>query len=445
MRSSEFGELAGAAFESLRGDEFALLSLAQERSDFIRFNRARIRQAGRVTRADLTLRLIDGERQVFESFVSSGSLEQDQAVVRGLVGELRKQLRVAPADPYLLIERRPLRSHASSAESGSRSADAAGELARSVVEQAGAHDFVGFLADGTIARALRSSSGADHWFDTERGALEFSIYVDAARAVKRQVAAERLAPAQLGHELRAAAQIAQWLARPPVELKPGRYRTLFEPAAVEAIGSMFGWNGFSLRAYRTGQSPLARFHDGQAQFSPMLSLSEAPGRSGAPRFNSDGFVAPEQLPLINAGERAQMLVCARSQKEFGVPANGAAANEFPSSLVIEPGRLAQADQLRALDTGLWLGNLWYLNWSDRSGARVTGMSRFACFWVEHGEVVGPINRLRFDDSLYRVFGSELEALGDTQHLLPDFSTYDGRVLAQATVPSMLVRDFVVTL
>ena len=43
--------------------------------------------------------------------------------------------------------------------------------------------------------------------------------------------------------------------------------------------------------------------------------------------------------------------------------------------------------------------------------RLTGMTRFATFWVEHGQIVAPVEAMRFDDSLYRLLGSELERLG----------------------------------
>lgn len=40
--------------------------------------------------------------------------------------------------------------------------------------------------------------------------------------------------------------------------------------------------------------------------------------------------------------------------------------------------------------------LWYLNFSDRPGGRITGMTRFASFWVEDGRIVAPLNVMRFD-------------------------------------------------
>ena len=88
-----------------------------------------------------------------------------------------------------------------------------------------------------------------------------------------------------------------------------------------------------------------------------------------------------------------------------------------------------ADQiLTQLDRGLYLSNLHYLNWSDRVGGRITGMTRYACFWVEAGEIVAPIQDLRFDDSLYAFWGENLEALTESQELIPEIGTYEARSL-----------------
>ena len=65
-----------------------------------------------------------------------------------------------------------------------------------------------------------------------------------------------------------------------------------------------------------------------------------------------------------------------------------------------PGSSPRDDTLAALDTGVYVGNLWYLNFSDRPACRVTGMTRFASFWVESGRIVAPVNVMRFDDSVY---------------------------------------------
>ena len=92
-------------------------------------------------------------------------------------------------------------------------------------------------------------------------------------------------------------------------------------------------------------------------------------------------------------------VSPRSAQEYGVEHNGASASESPESLAMAPGDLAADDALATLGTGLAVGNLWYTNYSDRSACRITGMTRFATFWVEDGELVAPASVLRFDDTL----------------------------------------------
>ena len=98
-----------------------------------------------------------------------------------------------------------------------------------------------------------------------------------------------------------------------------------------------------------------------------------------------------------------------------------------------------------MGTGLYIGNLHYLNWSDPDNAGITGMTRYACFWVEDGEMVAPIRDLRFDDSLYRIFGSELEALTREAETRMNVDTYGRRSLGGGRIPGALVGRFRFTL
>jgi len=139
------------------------------------------------------------------------------------------------------------------------------------------------------------------------------------------------------------------------------------------------------------------------------------------------------------------LVSSRSAVEFGLPSNFANGSETLRSATMANGQLQQQNILRELGTGVYLSNLHYLNWSDLLNARITGMTRYACFWVENGEIIAPIKDLRFDESLYRVFGSELEAVTRTAEITMKTDTYLQRSLGGSKVPGMLVRDFRFTL
>jgi predicted Zn-dependent protease len=111
------------------------------------------------------------------------------------------------------------------------------------------------------------------------------------------------------------------------------------------------------------------------------------------------------------------------------------------SIDLAAGSLPMADALRELDTGVWISNLWYTNFSDRASCRITGMTRFASFWVENGEIKAPLNVMRFDDSLLRVFGDNLLALTREREMMVDDSTYGGRHTSSARLPGALVKDF----
>ena len=87
---------------------------------------------------------------------------------------------------------------------------------------------------------------------------------------------------------------------------------------------------------------------------------------------------------------------------------------------------------------MFVGNLWYTNFSDRAAGRITGMTRFATFWVERGRVVAPVNVMRFDDSVYRMLGERLIDLTAERELLLDAGTYGERSTASARLPGALL-------
>ena len=51
------------------------------------------------------------------------------------------------------------------------------------------------------------------------------------------------------------------------------------------------------------------------------------------------------------------------------------------------------------------------------------MTRFACFWVEDGKIAAPIRDMRFDESIYHLFGDKLLDASRQRLLVPDTGTY----------------------
>jgi predicted Zn-dependent protease len=214
---------------------------------------------------------------------------------------------------------------------------------------------------------------------------------------------------------RACAPRSTLLDRPPKILVPGEYRAWLSPAALAELVGMMNWGGFSASALMSGQSPLARLKSDADRFSERVHLSDDLATGGLPRFQSDGFERPGCLGLVDAGRFAAALVSPRSAREFALQGTGATSHEVAQALSLAGGELADGDAMAALGTGVAVSNFWYLNWSDRAAGRLTGMTRFASLWVENGEPVAPLSVMRFDDSLFRLLGSQLEALGRQVH------------------------------
>ena len=101
--------------------------------------------------------------------------------------------------------------------------------------------------------------------------------------------------------------------------------------------------------------------------------------------------------------------------------------------------------MKALGAGLYVSNLWYLNYSDRPAGRITGMTRFATFWVEGGRIVAPVTPMRFDDSIYSMLGANLVDFTRERELLLDPSTYGERSTSSSRLPGALLQSLRFTL
>jgi len=435
----EFFDLADALSRELRSAEVLLCNFSGERSDFVRFNQGRVRQAGSVAQRYLQLRLIHARRQASANVALSGSAE-DLALCRDTLGRLREALAQLPEDPWLLYAESPQ----SSSNERRGTLPPADAVVGQVTASAKSLDFVGFYAAGAIYRGFANSLGQRNWHEVDTFNFDWSVHLQGDKAVKDGYAGfdwdARTFETQLGES----AQRLELMRGPSRTLAPDEYRAYLAPRAVEEITGLLQWGAFSARARATKQSPLLRLTLGET-LSPKVTLTENIQAGIAPAFQEDGFVRPPIVKLIDRGVLGEPLVSPRSAREYALATNGANAREAPEALDLAPGELESGDVLRALDTGLYIGNLWYLNFSDRPAARLTGMTRFATFWVEGGRIAAPVTPLRFDDTLARILGENLIDLTRSRELLLSTSTYDERSTASSHLPGALLAALRFTL
>jgi predicted Zn-dependent protease len=436
-----FGSLADAVCDEPHGAERVTLFVQAEASDFLRFNHAAVRQATHVTQAHATVAVVDGGRKAASTLALTGRSADDIAALQRERASLLSLLADVPEDPYLLLPD----AVASSERDEAGSLPAAPAVIDAVATHAAGTDLVGFYAGGPVVRAFADSRGQRNWHRVESFQIEWCLYQAQDKAVKSLYAGTRWSDAEFAGRIASSRRRLALLAQPALSLAPGAYRAYLAPAAMVEVLDLLGWSGFGLKDRRSGTSTLMRLAHGDATLDARMNLSEATALGVAPAFTCDGFTRPDRVPLVSAGRAAETLNSPRSAREFGVPTNGATADESPESLRLEPGTLPQADVLATLDNGLYISNLWYLNYSDRQACRLTGMTRFACFRVEHGALVAPLNVMRFDDSFLRLFGDGLVALTDTVERFIGTETYERRQLGSTSTPGAIVEGLHLTL
>ncbi len=436
-----FNLLCEIVFAELNEGEHLTVNFGGENSQFIRVNNAKVRQTGLVDDTEISLELIHNRRICHGSVTARGLIEElkDNAIAE--LNRMRNEVVQLPEDPFIVLPENAGSSREVRSAKGLPQNDAVNALLPAMVGV----DLVGIWASGRIFRGNANSEGQKHWFETDTFSMDYSIVTPDHKMVKGTYAGTDWDQNAYEMNIADSRKKLELMNRPKKKLEPGEYRTWFAPAAVADFIGMFSWNGISEASIQQGNSALGKIRNENVKLSKLFNLSED-FRSGlVPRFNGRGEVAPEYLALVNSGELENTLVSSRTAKEYGKESNFASDGEYMRSPAMASGTLSEKDVLKILGTGLYLSNLHYLNWSDNIGGRITGLTRYACFWVENGKIVAPIETMRFDDTLYRFFGSELEAVGAETKFIPEVETYDGRALGGTICPGMLVKSFALTL
>ncbi len=436
----QLNQLAQNLFDKLREEEDVILNLEGEETQFLRFNQSKVRQATTVEQWVLTLTYKCGEKTLSVSRQISTDFECNNQKCNEILAEARSEAPLLPNDPFAI----PAKNYGSSLDVFTGHLPNIHNLLEANSLLLEGTDLAGIYASGPICRGIVNSKGLNHWYQTETFSFDYSIYHED-RAVKGVYAGKVWKGEEFTSQIKDKKAQLKLLKRDKIRVKPGKYRCYLAPSAVGDILGLMNWGGFSFGAFKRGGSPLGDLFEFKKELSPKFNLTEDFSLGFAPRFNPEGELSPEQIVIIKNGKPGELLTSSRTAKEYKIESNGGNEQEVSRSLSLSPGTLKEADILKRLDTGLYLSNVHYLNWSDRKGGRYTGMTRFACFWVENGEIKGPIEDMRFDETVYDSFGKNLEDFTETTEILPEVATYYSRHLGATQVPGLLVTEFEFTL
>jgi len=200
-------------------------------------------------------------------------------------------------------------------------------------------------------------------------------------------------------------------ARRRVEVEPGEYDVILEPAAVAVALAWLSYIGFGSRAQEDGSSFLAG-REGQRLVRPGLTIADdalAPGAMGLP-FDFEGMpktraafldrgVVGRTVTDLAAGAR-------QGRKSTGhAPPPGSAGHGAMALNVVMSGGDAELDAMIAgVERGILVTRFHYVNGMlDPREAVLTGMTRDGTFLIENGRMTAALPNLRFLQSFIEVF------------------------------------------
>ncbi|MEU1755888.1 metallopeptidase TldD-related protein [Micromonospora matsumotoense] len=407
------GPAAGAEVTVVRHD----LALTRFANSFIHQN---------VAESQVTVRLrvhVDGR-----TAAGGGSLVGPDGL-RALVGRTLAAARLCPPDPAWPGLTPPSSVHSNGlldeatayAEPAARA-----DRVRAFVDAVGGLEAAGYCRTSYRSGAFANSLGQSAQGRTTEAAMDGIARAGGADGVARLCAGrlDALDGAALGTRAAAKARAAA----DPVELPPGRYEVVLEPAAVADLLQNLAWYGFNGKRHAERQSFAL---PGTAQFDPAVTLVDDPTYGGAMPFDLEGTPC-RALTLVEAGTTRAVAHDRRSAAGAGTTSTGhgtpggstfgpiprnmrllgssgagdPATGPAPTDGVVA-GAVVDADTaalVAPMTRGLLVSDFWYTRVLEPKSLVVTGLTRNGVWLVEDGVPVRAVGNLRFTEAYPRALG-----------------------------------------
>jgi predicted Zn-dependent protease len=446
VKKEIYNTICSQVYNTLKEGEDLTIYMEGENSQYFRFNDSKIRQTGIIEDYNVTLSLYHGKKSLQATTTVSSDIDYS---VKNLISEidgLRAPLSLIPENNFTAF---PQKFDSLEVYREGDLPDREGIL-DGLMDIIDSDNLTGVWTSGKIFRASSTSKGTHHWFEKDSFIFDFSLIDAKENMVKILYPGSDWNKDDFIAAFDDASKRLQLMDKPKLELKPGKYRVWFEPHAVADFVDMLNWNGVSEASLRNGSSCLLKMRKDNVRLSEKFSLDESFDRKSTASFNSRSEVSGN-VSLIKHGILENTLINSKTALEYGLTSNYAedvnswGMGEYLRAPFMHGGDIKLDERLEKLGTGIFISNIHYLNWSDNLGGRITGLTRYACYWVEDGKMIAPIKTMRFDDSFYNFFGNNLEGVGENVLSRPVIETYDGRNPGETTCPGILVNDFELTL
>ncbi len=203
-------------------------------------------------------------------------------------------------------------------------------------------------------------------------------------------------------------------------LDAGAYEVILEPYAVATLIGFLSRMAFSARAVQEGRSPLSGKLGRRVMSEKITLVDDGLDPAGLPvPFDSEG-VPKRRLELVSNGVAAGVAYdsqsAGREDRESTGHATRGGRGPAPSNVFCLPGAETVDDMVSSTRRGLIVTRFHYVNPVHALRTIVTGMTRDGTFLIEDGRVKGPVNNLRFTQSILEALSS-VTAVGAQRKLI----------------------------
>ena len=212
----------------------------------------------------------------------------------------------------------------------------------------------------------------------------------------------------------------------PVELEPGKYDVILEPAAIAEVMNWMTYIGFSAKAYLENTSFMSKKIGKKAMAPDITIYDDGSDQAGlAVPFDFEG-VPKRKVFLVKkglvGGPVYDSLYAVRGKtKSTGhalVP--GSSEGPMAGNLFIAAGKKSRESLIAGVKDGVLVTRFHYINGLlNTTKTLMTGMTRDGTFRIKNGKVVGPVKNLRFTESIAKAF-SRVGGVSRETNLVPNW-------------------------
>lgn len=222
--------------------------------------------------------------------------------------------------------------------------------------------------------------------------------------------ARRIAQLDVEALAREATEKATLLAEREVELEPGEYDVILEPAALAEIFEWLSMITFSGRSYEDGSSFFVGHRDEQFVGANITIADDATENDFMPfPFDLEGL-PKRRVPLIENGIIRTPVVDTLFASKLGVAPTASCSDlssddhGMPLHLSFAAGDATREELIASSERAIWVTRFHYINGLlEPKIALMTGTTRDGTFLVENGRVTSRLVNLRWTQSIVEAF------------------------------------------